>query len=227
MHIQGIVFDLYGTLYDVQAVARACEDAFPTNGAAMALLWRRKQLEYTWLRSLMGRYAAFEQVTEEALRFTCEQFALALDPATLRRLCDAWLHLPPFPEMPASVRRLRDAGLPLALLSNGSRAGLDALIGNSGMHWGFDQVISVDEVQVFKPHPEVYRLAEQRMLTARENLLFVSSNAWDASAAGLSGFPVCWIKRQQGPFDQLGAVPTLDCAHLGAMVDWVLAQSLK
>lgn len=227
MHIHAIVFDLYGTLYDVQAVARACEDAFPTRGAALALLWRRKQLEYTWLRSQMGRYAPFEKVTLDALVFTCGHFGLALDPATARSLCDAWLHLPPFVDMPGCVRRLKDAGFALAVLSNGSRHTLDEVVGNSGMKWGFDQLISVEEVQVFKPNPQVYQLAEQRMGQGREHLLFVSANAWDASAAALFGFPVCWINRQQQAFDQLGATPTVEVADLDAMLDWVLVQSLK
>lgn len=226
MHISGIVFDLYGTLYDVQAIAHACEDAFPTNGAGMARLWRSKQLEYSWLRSLTGRYVPFDKVTADALVFACADMGLELDPATARRLCDAWLHLAPFPDMPASVRRLKDAGLPLAVLSNGARHALDSLLVNSAMTWGFEHVISVDEVQVFKPHPQVYGLAEQHLQTARENLLFVSANAWDASAARQFGFPVAWINRQQRPFDQLGTVPTVELPDLDAMAEWVLVQSL-
>lgn len=227
MHIHGIVFDLYGTLYDVQAVARASEDAFPTRGAALAQLWRQKQLEYTWLRSQMARYAPFEKITRDALVFTCEQLGLALDPATARSLCEAWLHLPPFADMPGCVRRLKDAGFALGVLSNGSHHTLAEVIGNSGMKWGFEHVISVEDVQVFKPHPQVYQLAEQRMGQEREQLLFVSANAWDASAAALFGFPVCWINRQQQAFDQLGATPTVELPSLEAMTDWVLVQSLK
>lgn len=228
MRIRAIVFDLYGTLYDVQAVAGACEHAFPTRGAALAQLWRQKQLEYTWLRSQMGRYVPFEKITLDALVFTCEHFGLALDPATARSLCDAWLHLPPLVDMPGCVRRLKDAGFALAVLSNGSHHTLDDVIGNSGMQWGFDQLISVrEQVQVFKPHPRVYQLAERRMGRGREQLLFVSANGWDASAAALFGFPVCWINRQQQAFDQLGATPTVVLPNLDAMVDWVLVQSLK
>lgn len=227
MHISGIVFDLYGTLYDLRALTRACEQAFPTRGAALARRWRHKQLEYSWLRSLMARHAPFEQVTEEALRFSCAELDLELDPATLRSLCDTWLHLPPFADMPASVRRLKDAGLTLAILSNGSRNMLDQVLVNSAMQWGFEHVISAQQVQVFKPHPQVYRLAEQQLATTRDNLLFVSGNAWDASAARLSGFPVCWINRQQRPFDQLGAVPTVELTDLNQMAEWVLVQSLN
>lgn len=227
MNIHGIVFDLYGTLYDLGALAQACESEFPTRGVQLAAAWRRKQLEYTWLRTLMERFADFETVTEEALAFACAEAGLELDAGTRRRLCDHYLRLPPFPDMPAALRRLKDAGLPLAILSNGSKRALAQVIGNSGMKWGFDHLISVDEVLVFKPHRKVYMLAEQKMLTLRENLLFVSGNSWDAAAAATFGFPVCWINRQQLPFEQLGAVPTVELPDLGAMAEWVLALSLK
>ncbi|MES2018442.1 MAG: haloacid dehalogenase type II [Pseudomonadota bacterium] len=224
MPIRAIVFDLYGTLYELQAVARACENAFPTRGVALAQRWRQKQLEYSWLRSLMARYVPFDQVTEEALVFACTEQGLELDPATLRSLCQAWLHLPPYADMAANVRRLKDAGLALAILSNGARAMLDQVLVNSSMQWGFEHVISVDEVRLFKPHPQVYQLAEQRLAMPREQLLFVSGNAWDAGAARLFGLPVCWINRQQQPFDQLGAAPTVELPDLKQMVDWVLAE---
>lgn len=227
MNIQGIVFDLYGTLYDLGCVARACEREFPTRGEQLAAAWRRKQLEYTWLRTLMERFSDFDSVSEEALSFTCEEMGLELDAGTRRRLCDQYLKLQPYADMPASLRRLRDAGLPLAILSNAAQASLAQVIGNSGMKWGFDHVISVDKVRVFKPHRKVYLLAEQRMGMPRENLLFVSSNTWDAAAASAFGFPVCWINRQGRPFDQLGALPTVEVADLDSMAEWVLAVSLK
>lgn len=227
MNIQGIVFDLYGTLYDLGAVAQACEDTFPARGAQLSHAWRQKQLEYSWLRTLMERYADFDSVTEDALAFVCADLKLDLDAGTRRRLCDQYLRLPPFADMPASLRRLRDAGLPLAILSNASRRGLAQVIGNSGMKWGFDHLISVDEVQVFKPQRKVYLLAEERLGTAREHLLFVSANSWDAAAAKTFGFEVCWINRLQRPFDQLGATPSCEVSNLSEMAEWVLAQSLK
>jgi 2-haloacid dehalogenase len=151
MDIDGIVFDLYGTLYELGSVARTCESAFPTSGQQLARQWRSKQLEYTWLRSLMERYTSFDNVTEDALRHTCAVMGLTLDAASARRLCDAWLRLQPWPDMPASMRRLKDAQLPLAVLSNGSLQSLTQLIGNSGMKWAFDHVFSSEAVQVFKP----------------------------------------------------------------------------
>ncbi len=227
MDIDGIVFDLYGTLYDTAGVARACEQAFPTRGDLLAGQWRAKQLEYTWLRTAMGRFTGFDSVTADALRFTCADLGLALDPATLRRLCDAWLRLAPFPDTAPCLRRLKDAHFPLAILSNGSKQALAQLLANSSMKWGFDHVFSVDDVGVFKPHPQVYSLAERGLEMPRENLLFVSSNAWDASAAKLFGFQVCWINRGQRPFDELGTTPDAELPDLDALAEWVLVQSLK
>ncbi len=224
MHkIHAIVFDLYGTLYDVHSVARACEDMFPEKGDQIARLWRQKQLEYTWLRSLMERYVDFEDATDDALRFTCNQLGLALDAGSLRRLSDQYLQLEPHAEMPATLRRLKDAGLALAICSNGSHRSIGQVVANSGLKWAFDQLISVEDVKVFKPHRKVYLLAEQRMGHARENLLFVSSDGWDASAATLFGFPVCWVNRSGGPPDELGATPSVMVGDLTQMADWALA----
>lgn len=223
-NIQAIVFDLYGTLYDVHSVAQACEEAYPGHGDAIARQWRQTQLNYTWLRSLMERYADFETVTEDALRFTCASLGLPLQEGTVRRLSDEYLHLDPHPDTPAALRRLKDAGLPLAIASNGTRSSISQVVSNSGMKWAFDDLISVEDVEVFKPHRKVYLLAEQRSGHPRENVLFVSSNGWDASAASLFGFPVCWVNRDGGPFEQLGATPAVVVPDLAAMADWVLGQ---
>jgi 2-haloacid dehalogenase len=222
--IRGIVFDLYGTLYDVDSVARACEEAFAGQGDAIARMWRQKQLEYTWLRSLMERYVNFESATEDALRFTCAARGLALDAPALRRLSGQYLRLDPYPDMPAALRRLKDAGLALGIVSNGSHNSIGQVVANSGMNWAFDELISVEEVQVFKPHKKVYLLAENRMGHPRANLVFVSSNGWDASAASLFGFRVCWVNRANAPLDELGATLEQVVPDLGAMADWVLSQ---
>ncbi|ATQ77991.1 haloacid dehalogenase type II [Massilia violaceinigra] len=221
--IHAIIFDLYGTLYDVHSVAHACEDAYPGHGAAIARLWRQTQMDYTWLRSLMERYADFETVTEDALRFTCAKLGLALLPGTARQLSDQYLHLNPHPDMPPALRRLRDAGVPMLIASNGSRRTISQVVSNSGMKWAFDQFVSVDDVEVFKPHRKIYLLAEQRAGHPRENILYVSANGWDASAASLFGFPVCWVNRDGGPLEELGAAPTVVVPDLAAMADWMLA----
>jgi 2-haloacid dehalogenase len=221
-NFRGIVFDLYGTLYDVHSVAGICEQAFPGKGVAISQLWRQKQLEYTWLRSLMERYVNFEMLTDDALQFTCAALGLTLEDDMARALGDLYLRLEPHPETSAALHRLKDAGIPLAIMSNGSHKSIAQVVNNSSMGWAFDELISVEDVQVFKPHPKVYELAERRMGHAREHILLVSANGWDASAASLFGFPVCWVNRQLGPFDVLGATPTVVTEDLGAMADWVL-----
>lgn len=222
-NIRAVVFDLYGTLYDVHSVVRLCDDIYPGQGDALSRLWRQKQLEYTWLRSLMGLYLNFEVVTGDALRYSCRQLGLPLDAATQQRLGEAYLRLSPFPDTPEALKRLQSAGLPLAILSNGSRYSIEQVVGNAGMQRAFDQLISVEEVQVFKPDKRVYSLAEQRMGCTREEILFVSSNAWDASGAAHFGFPVCWINRQGAVFDELGVRPAHIAPDLEAMADWLLA----
>lgn len=219
---QAIVFDLYGTLYDVHSVARLCDDLYPARGDALSRLWRQKQLEYTWLRSLMGLYVNFETVTEDALRHSCAHLGLPLDAVTEQRLSDAYLRLNPFPDTPLALRRLKAAGLPLGILSNGSHYSIEQVVSNSGLNRAFDHLISVEEVKVFKPDNRVYALAEQQMGYAREEILFVSSNAWDASGAAHFGFPVCWINRQGGVFDELGIRPRQTVPDLEAMTDWLL-----
>ncbi len=225
--INAVVFDLYGTLYDVDSVAPACDDAFPGQGANLARLWRQKTLEYTWLRSLMERYADFESVTEEALHVVCAQMGLVLDAGTARRLADHYLTLAPFDDMPASLRALKDGGLALGLVSNGSRHSIAQVVNHSAMKWAFDQVISAEDAQVFKPQRRIYLLAEERMGFPREQILYVSANGWDASAAGLFGFPVCWVNRLAGPFEQLGATPDVEVRDLGEMSDWVLTHMTR
>jgi 2-haloacid dehalogenase len=220
--IHAIVFDLYGTLYDVHSVIRVCDEAYPGHGETISHLWRQKQLEYTWLRSLMGRYVNFEKATEDALRFTCAKLGLPLDDKTHRRLSDAYLSLRPYSDTPGALRRLKAAGIPLGIISNGSSQSIEQVVANSEMKWAFDELISVDEVQVFKPDSRVYSLAEKRMGRPRGNILFVSSNAWDASAASHFGFPVCWINRQDGVFEELDARPTHTVRDLAAMADWLL-----
>lgn len=222
-HIDKVVFDLYGTLYDVDSVGAACEKVCPGQGGAMARLWRQKQLEYTWLRSLMGRYRNFEAITEDALRYTCEQLGLALDDAAQQRLARAYLRLEPHPDTEAALASLHANGIPLAILSNGSPSSIAAVVGNSGLDWLFEQQISVEPLGVFKPDPSVYDLAEARMGSPREHILFVSANPWDASAARNFGFPVCWIDRYGAPFDQLDAQPTQRCQNLSEMAHWLLA----
>ena len=207
MNTKAIVFDLYGTLYDVHSVVQQCDNFYPGQGMQISAIWRQKQLEYTWLRSLMGKYVSFEQATHDALIYTCKHFALDLDEATCTALCDAYLHLAPYPEVPAALQRLQGMRLPLAILSNGSVFSIDSVVKSSGLQEHFSHLLSVERVGVFKPDPRVYTLACQALELPSNQILFVSSNAWDASGASHFGFKVCWVNRHGNTFDELGAAP--------------------
>jgi 2-haloacid dehalogenase len=204
---KAVVFDLYGTLYDVHSVAERCDGRYPGRGMEISIMWRQKQLEYTWLRSLMGQYIPFEQATRDALVHTCRHLKLDLDPAARDMLCDAYLELSPYPEVPDALRRLRELALPLAILSNGSVFSINSVVRASGLQDNFSHLLSVEAVGVFKPDFRVYSLACEKLGLRAEEILFVSSNAWDASGAWHFGFNVCWINRGDKTFDELGATP--------------------
>jgi len=193
-----LVFDAYGTLYDVHSVTQRCERGFPGKGAQLSQLWRAKQLEYTWQRSLMQRYAPFSQVTREALEFSCAALGLAFDESLMQE----YLKLALFPEVRAALARLP---MRKAILSNGSPDLLEPLVRNSGL--AFEAVLSVDELRVYKPAPQVYELAVRRLGVVKERIGFVSSNCWDALGAKSYGLRVYWINRGGAPLDRLGFKP--------------------
>jgi 2-haloacid dehalogenase len=211
MRVAGLLFDAYGTLFDVHSVMEAGR-AVTADPAALSALWRAKQLEYTWLRTLMGRYVDFWAVTEAALTFACRRLGLDVGPVERARLMDAYLRLEPFPEVRAVLERLR--GLPCAVLSNGAPRMLEAVVAHAGLGPYLQAVISVDPVGRFKPAPEVYALGPARLGLPREALGFVSSNGWDVMGAKACGFPVVWVNRQGMPPEELGLVPDLEVADL-------------
>src|ERR1700690_797586 len=161
MTIKAVVFDAYGTLYDIQSVASVTEEAFPGYGEIITQVWRIKQLEYTWLRSLMRRYQDFSVVTEESLAYTLRVLGLAHEAAAFKRIMDKYLHLDPYPDALAALTAMRTRKL--AILSNGSPAMLDALVANSGLDRVLDATISVDSRKIFKPAPEAYGLIEEML----------------------------------------------------------------
>ena len=193
MTIKAVVFDAYGTLYDIQSVASVTEEAFPGYGEIITQVWRIKQLEYTWLRSLMRRYQDFSVVTEESLAYTLRALGLAHDAAAFERIMDKYLHLDPYPDALATLTAMPDRKL--AILSNGSPAMLDALVRKSGLDRVLDETISVDSKKIFKPAPEAYSLIESVLGVPPAEVLFVSSNPWDACGAKAFGVKVAWIER--------------------------------
>ena len=199
---QAFVFDAYGTLYDVHSVAARCESCFPGKGAQLSQLWRAKQLEYTWQRSLMQRYAPFSTVTREALAYSCAALKLELSVAQMEGLMGEYLSLSLYPDVADTLQRLKSRK---AILSNGSPDMLLPLVKNSGLE--LNAVISVDELKGFKPAPRVYELAVTKLGVAKDRIGFVSSNCWDAIGAKSFGFSVYWINRAGAPVDRLGFKP--------------------
>jgi 2-haloacid dehalogenase len=191
--IKAVVFDAYGTLYDIQSVAYVTEQAFPGYGEIITQIWRIKQLEYTWLRSLMRRYQDFSVITRESLAYTLKVLGLNNDADVFERIMEKYLHLDLYPDAAATLAAMR--GCKLAILSNGSPGMLGALVQSSGLADVLDATISVDPQKIFKPSPDAYALIESRLGVAPDDVLFVSSNPWDACGAKAFGLKVAWIER--------------------------------
>jgi 2-haloacid dehalogenase len=191
--IKAVVFDAYGTLYDVQSVAEITEEAFPGYGGMITQVWRIKQLEYSWLRSLMGRYQDFAAVTRDSLAYTLRCLGLQHDESAFARIMDKYLHLDLYPDALAALMALK--GRKLAILSNGSPDMLNALVKNTALDRVLDATLSVDANKVFKPSPQAYTLIESELGVAPRDVLFVSSNPWDACGAKAFGLNVAWIER--------------------------------
>ena len=205
MKPHALVFDAYGTLFDVHSVVQRCDSFWPGESTKLSQLWRSKQLEWTWQRSLMRRYIPFSQVTREALGYACAALGLALDVERVDALMREYLRLAPYPDVHGALAELRSAGHRLAILTNGSPDMIDPLVAHAGLR--LDAVLSVDECKVFKPAPAVYELAVKRFEVAAQDIGFVSSNGWDALGAKSFGFRVWWINRGGAPLDRLGFEP--------------------
>ncbi len=220
--IKACVFDAYGTLFDVNSASRIAQEALGEKWQPLADLWRAKQLQYTWLRGLGVRHADFWQVTSDALDFAMA--SLQIEDAALRgRLMNLYLTLDAYPEGPATLKRLKQSGMKLAILSNGTPAMLAAAVGHAGIADLFDAVLSVEEVKVYKPHPSVYRLACGRLNAAADRICFISSNGWDAYSAKAFGLCVVWCNRQGQAPERIPETPDAQIATLAELPDIVLA----
>jgi 2-haloacid dehalogenase len=191
--IKAVVFDAYGTLYDIQSVAAVTEEAFPGYGDIITQIWRIKQLEYTWLRSLMMRYQDFSAITRDSLAYTLRVLGLEHDSGVFERIMDKYLHLDLYPDAMSALAAMRNQKL--AILSNGSPGMLEALVHNSGLNRVLDATISVDARKMFKPAPDAYSLIEAVLGVPPAEVLFISSNPWDACGAKAFGLNVAWIER--------------------------------
>ena len=211
--IRACVFDAYGTLFDYASAAARCRDVLGDKFDRLVTLWRDKQLQYTWLRATQNRHVEFWRVTGDALDFVLE--TLGIDDRALReRLMNLYLTLNAFPEVPDTLSRLKALGLKTAILSNGAPAMLEAVVGNAKIGSLLDAVLSVEEVGVYKPHPKVYQLAVDRLAVDAKEILFLSSNAWDAYAASAFGFRVAWCNRYGQRPERLPGKPDYEIKSL-------------
>ncbi len=216
MRLEGIsacVFDAYGTLFDFSSAAARCRDVLGDRTATLTALWRDKQIQYSWLRTLQNRYVDFAEVTAAALDYALR--ALEIDDTALRtRLLDLYGSLATFPEVPAVLRTLRTRGYRTAILSNGSPAMLNPLVARAGIGDLLDAVLSVDAVRVFKTDPQAYQLAVDRLGVPANAICFFSSNAWDAWAASDFGMRVVWCNRYSQPPENLPGQPDAEVRSL-------------
>ena len=211
--VQACVFDAYGTLFDVHSAVARGGAALGDKADDVSNLWRQKQLEYTWLRSLMGAHADFWQVTADGLDFALASHGIE-DAALADRLMELYLTLDAYPEVPDTLAELRRSGLQTAILSNGSPRMLQAAVSSADLEASLNAVLSVEDVGIFKPDPRVYQLAVDRLEVEAGQICFLSSNAWDAAAASHFGFKVAWINRFDRQMDRIPAAPAAEIRRL-------------
>lgn len=207
MTIQAIAFDAYGTLFDVYSIRELGERFFPGAGVALAELWREKQIEYTHLRTLCSTYKPFWEITQDALVFSCKKLRLSLTLDAQNALMGQYARLQAFPENLSVLQQLRSDGLKLAILSNGNLHMLQSAVEAANMQGMFSHLLSVDVVKKFKTAPEAYQMAPDIFALPAKNILFVSSNCWDACCATWFGYTTFWVNRSAAPLEELGVVP--------------------
>ena len=225
--IKAVVFDAYGTLFDVYAISALAERLYPSHGTSISTLWRDKQIEYTRLISLSDphnpagsrHYLPFWELTRLSLRYSLARLKLELTTENEDTLMGQYAHLTAFPENLAVLEVLKAKGLATAILSNGNPDMLDSVVTSAGMKSLLDHVISVDEIKQFKTSPSSYALVTQYFPVQNEEILFVSSNAWDALGATWHGFQTLWVNRQGLPHETLGPKPSFTGADLSSVLD--------
>ncbi|CAB1060228.1 Haloacid dehalogenase, type II (EC [Olavius sp. associated proteobacterium Delta 1] len=217
-NIKACVFDAYGTLFDVHSAVGKYDERLGEVADQLSSVWRTKQLEYTWLRSLMKKHVDFWQVTQDGLDYALDVFGIT-DKPLRDDLIDAYLHLNCYPEVPDTLAKLKDGGRQIAILSNGSPAMLEAVVKSSGLEDLVQTILSVEMVGVFKPDPAVYQLAVDRLGVAAAEIVFMSANAWDAVGATAFGLRVAWINRFAQRSERLSFQPDTEIKTLAELPD--------
>ena len=206
-NIEACVFDAYGTLYDFNSAAERCRADLGDKADALSAEWRAKQLQYTWLRTLMGQYEPFWNVTGQALDYALASQGIEADQALRDKLLDLYMNIAAFPEVPGVLTKLSEGGLRTAILSNGSPNMLAGAAAATGCDQLLEASISIDEIQIYKPDPRCYQLAVDKLGVPKERIAFQSSNSWDANGAAAFGFNVVWINRYGQPAERLPSQP--------------------
>ena len=211
-NIKAIIFDAYGTLFDVNSAAEKCKNKIGEKWEPFANYWRTTQLEYTWLRSLMGRHQDFWKVTEQSLDKSMKVFKI--DTSMKDELLDLYKVLSTFPEVKETLKKLKEKKYKLAILSNGTPSLLKGLVSSNNLESIFDDVLSIEEVKIYKPHPNVYNIPIKKYQIEKNQFAYLSSNTWDVSAAGNFGFNAVWVNRNKNIFDNLDYIPITEINNL-------------
>ena len=221
-----IAFDAYGTLFDVYSMGALAEELFPRNGVALALMWRDRQIEYTRLVTMSDpnpsgskHYIPFWDLTIRSLRYVCKRMDLELSAANEKRLMDQYAKLTGFADSLSVLKAIKEKGIATAILSNGSREMLATVVESNGLKPYLDQVVTVEEVRLFKTAPQAYELLLQAFPVQKNEVLFVSSNAWDALAAKWFGYDVFWVNRLGHPFEEIGEKPNYEGKSLSEVLE--------
>jgi 2-haloacid dehalogenase len=219
--VRAVVFDLYGTLLAIETMREHVGAAGVDDAAGFVADWRRKQLEYAFLCTLGHDYRDFDELTLLALEQTCAQRRVALDGASRRALADAWRSMPPFSDVLPALTRLAERGIPLAVLTNGTPASANSALDRAGVRALLADVLSVEAVRAYKPDPRVYELATKRFACEARDIVFVSSNAWDAWGAARYGFRVAWCNRACAPAEALQPAPETTLTGLAELAAFI------
>ena len=216
-NIKAIIFDAYGTLFDVNSAAEKCKDIIGDKWEGFANYWRTTQLEYTWLRTLMNRHENFWKVTEDSLNKSMQIFKI--DPSMKNELLNLYKVLSTFSEVKGVLNELKKKNYKLAILSNGTPSLLNELVKSNNLDNIFNDIFSIEEVKVYKPHPKVYNIPIEKYQIQKNEVAYLSANTWDVSAGGNYGFNPVWVNRKNSIFDKLDYVPKYQIENLSKLID--------